>query len=807
MPRKSKAKKEEICEEVCFHCKDGGLLMVCDYKNCLKAYHPECVEKDESFVESGQRWNCKWHSCFLCDKAAKFQCFCCPQAVCGRCLCDSEFVVHRVERGFCNHCLKLAVLIEDNLDVDSDGGRVDFKDINTFEYLFKDYWQIMKNKERLSAEDVYSAKTFLKKGTNYTSNFDSNVICKKEEKISESDEESDLQVSEYDEVESGEEYMPVTKKKRSKGKQCSVKRKVEAKKREFIGWGSKSLLEFLVSMGKDTSTELSQYEVTSIVTDYCKENKLFDPEKKKKVICDATLQSLFGRKSFFKNSIYNLLTSHFADNLEESTEEDESGSSSEDNEESFMGTCKRQIKLSPKVPDVQKSCFASIVPENIKLVYLKRTLVEELLKQPETFGEKVTGSFVRVKCDPNDYSLKNSHQLLQIKGIKESLRTDREDTEILLQCFSTYKDLPVSKLSDDDFCKEECEDLQQRINNGLLKKPTIVEFEQKARSLHENITKHWLARELTLLQKRIDHANEKGWRRELDAYMTKKLLIETPSEQSRLLNEIPEVIAAIEKCDPISEYSPSQDKQGYDGFSESATRESPQTPGTALANGTSWRTNDRTELAGSLLHQERDLEGAVAKHKRKQAPSNFEQSASTDGSLLHQERGLEGAAAKHKKQARSDFERSSSIDGSKGDHERDLADAKDIPKKKVPTINNCSQSPCIPSGQAAELVKPEVARLERMNSDSTSEGKVTELSDDDEEVKVSVTAPAVEIQGSDSWYCMSPLGEIRGPYKLSLLKLWNVSSGKELRYKVWREGQSKGKAIFLNDAIQGNLPM
>lgn len=30
-------------------------------------------------------------------------------------------MVHRLERGFCNHCLKLAVLIEDNLDVDSDG--------------------------------------------------------------------------------------------------------------------------------------------------------------------------------------------------------------------------------------------------------------------------------------------------------------------------------------------------------------------------------------------------------------------------------------------------------------------------------------------------------------------------------------------------------------------------------------------------------------------------------------------------------------------------------------------------------------
>ncbi|KAK9928959.1 hypothetical protein M0R45_026073 [Rubus argutus] len=528
MPRKTKIKKEEICEEVCFHCKDGGLLMVCDYKDCLKAYHPECVGKDESFVETAQRWNCNWHSCFLCHKAAKFQCFCCPQAVCGRCLCDSEFVVVKVDRGFCNHCLKLAVLIEENLDADSDGGRVDFKDINTFEYLFKDYWQKIKKKEGLSAEQVCSAKKLLKKGKNYTCDFDSNVNFKKEENYPESDEESDLLVSDYDEVGSGEEYMPVAKKKKSKGKQCAVKMKGEAKKREFIGWGSKSLLEFLSSMGKDTSKELSQYEVTSIVTDYCKENKLFDPEKKKKVNCDATLHSLLGRKSLSKNSIYNLLTSHFADNLEESTEGDESGSSSEDIDDSFMGTCKRQIKLSPKVPDVQKSCFASIIPENIKLVYLKRSLVEELAKQPETFGEKVTGTFVRIKCDPNDYSQKNSHQLLQIKGIKEILRTGEKDTEIFLQFFSTFKDLPVSKLSDDDFCEEECEDLHQRIKDGLIKKPTIVELEQKARSLHENITKHWLARELTLLQKRIDLANEKGWRREYPS--TKLINIATKEE-------------------------------------------------------------------------------------------------------------------------------------------------------------------------------------------------------------------------------------------------------------------------------------
>uniref|UniRef100_A0A0A0L824 Uncharacterized protein n=1 Tax=Cucumis sativus TaxID=3659 RepID=A0A0A0L824_CUCSA len=37
---------------------------------------------------------------------------------------------------------------------------------------------------------------------------------------------------------------------------------------------------------------------------------------------------------------------------------------------------------------------------------------------------------------------------------------------------------------------EECEDLHQRMRNGLLRKPTVVELYEKAKSLHEDITKH-----------------------------------------------------------------------------------------------------------------------------------------------------------------------------------------------------------------------------------------------------------------------------------------------------------------------------
>ncbi|KHG11937.1 hypothetical protein F383_06001 [Gossypium arboreum] len=49
------------------------------------------------------------------------------------------------------------------------------------------------------------------------------------------------------------------------------------------------------------------------------------------------------------------------------------------------------------------------------------------------------------------------------------------------------KDIPVCKLSDDDF--------------------TELDLEQKARNLHEDITKHWITKELALLQSQINRAN------------------------------------------------------------------------------------------------------------------------------------------------------------------------------------------------------------------------------------------------------------------------------------------------------------
>ncbi|GMY04880.1 zinc finger CCCH domain-containing protein 19-like isoform X2 [Fagus crenata] len=483
MAKKNRRKKEEIAEDCCFVCKDGGLLMVCEYKDCLKAYHTHCVGRDDSFVETGYRWTCGWHSCFICHKTSKFQCFCCPKAVCGRCICDSEFACVRGKKGFCNHCVQLAKLIEENVDVDIDGVKIDFRDRDTYEFFFKEYWQIIKEKEGLTSKHLHSADSLLKKNRNYRGGSDSNETGEGEGDDDlfeeEEDEESHLIVSDYEDQNDKVENKAVGKRKRSMGKISVKKKKEKSKKKEFVGWASRSLLEFLASISKDSTKELSQYDVSTIITDYCREQKLFDPSKKKKVICDERLQSLLGRKSVNKNGIYNLLTAHFAENFQQS-EEDEFGCSSEERDESVLLPSKRQRKLNsdgksskeltPVVtPVVKRSCFASIIVENIKLVYLKRSLVEELLKQPETFEGKVMGSFVRIKSDPNDYLQKNTHQLVQVKGMKRA----STNGETLLQVSNRPKDVSICRLSDDNFSKEECDDLLQRVKDGLLRKLTV----------------------------------------------------------------------------------------------------------------------------------------------------------------------------------------------------------------------------------------------------------------------------------------------------------------------------------------------
>ncbi|KAH9750572.1 Plus3 domain-containing protein [Citrus sinensis] len=570
MGRKKNFNKEKIAEDWCFVCYDGGSLILCDHKDCLKAYHPSCVNEDDSLLETGVKWKCDLHACYECGKAPKFYCLCSPKAICGHCICDAEFAIVKGNKGLCSGCLELVLLIEENKDVDSHGCKIDFSDPENS--YFYEYWQIIKDKERLTSEQVISAYNRLKSGELYSGASDS----------FESDEGKD-------DSDESEDDSQIRKRKRSKGKVSVANSKVKSSRKEFVGWGSRPLLEFLASIGKDTTRELSDDAITTIISGYCKENKLFHPERKRKIICDARLKALFGRKSVNKNSIPKLLTIHLAENLD--LLEEEFGSCSEIEVEEDLEACKRQsnsVKRSHTkevvgdvqknshtkevVMNVQESCFASVVPKNIKLVYLRKSLVEELSKQLETFEAKVMGSFVRVRSDPNDYLQKNSHQLVQVSGIHKT----SVNAEILLELSDRVKWVPICNLSNDDFSEvEECEDLRQRVKNGLANRPTVVELRQKAVCLHEDITKH----------------------------------LQTPSEQSRLLNEIPEVIADIIELQPDCVDSTRIDEKENIGTSpESGHQRTYTSPAQNLkSNGVSCHLNDSTDTAAMVTEDKTQI--------------------------------------------------------------------------------------------------------------------------------------------------------------------------------------------------------
>ena len=293
------------------------------------------------------------------------------------------------------------------------------RDPDTVESYFFEYYQVIKKRERLNSQDVYKARDIIKNGKTKC-DLDPHAVGDGEDDTGESDV-SDFIGSDCDDLVGTSRVKSVRRKKCSE-KLKSIKGKVaKDKKKDFVGWGSRCLIDFLKSIGRDTTEAFSELDVASIIIEYCHKNQLFDPKKKKIVICDAKLRTLLRRRAVNKNNIQNLLESHFVDNFEETDGIISSSEERDNGNEAFkfpkQGNLNSTTKPCQNILSEEQPCgFAAIINSNMKLVYLKRGLIEELLKQPETFDGKVLGSFVRIKSDRNDYLQKNSHLLVQVIG-------------------------------------------------------------------------------------------------------------------------------------------------------------------------------------------------------------------------------------------------------------------------------------------------------------------------------------------------------------------------------------------------------
>lgn len=552
---------------------------------------------------------------------------------------------------------------------------------------------------------------------------------------SKADQESFLWVPEYDE--------PLSPQL------TNLKRRGRSKKVKFDGWGSIPLIEFLQSLGKDTTQQISRYDVTDIINKYVNENKLVHSVKKKRVVSDERLLSLFGKKSFLRIKIYDLLEAHYAENQFESDDDILFSSDEENNLFSSENQKSRKVPLKKLCLETPKSCWAAIVPDNIKLVYLKRSLVQDLLKDSETFECKVVGSFVRVKSDPNDYLQKNSHQLLQVIGTKKVPGTEDKSTEILLKVSNFVRDIRIATLSDDNFSEEECEDLRQRVKDGLLKRPTVVELQEKAQILHEDITKHWLVRELALLQKLIDRANVKGWRKELLEYLERRQLLQTPVEQERLLLEIPKIIGD-EELEALPLESPDNTEKGHSGFL------------IPIPNGPS--------------------EGDIAVDATR-LPLVFPSTGSA---------GIQAALPKSEQLTEKE----------NGLHlefvaENELHFEFAAEPQKVLTERRSE----------SKVVTPLVEIEDNKIAGGLADTQVIDLSDGEEndDLRGDNQMRETDLRRL-AWHYTDPQGDIQGPFSIASLKRWWDDDYFPSDFKVWKSDQGQENAVLLSDVLQGSFP-
>nr|CAB3480679.1 unnamed protein product [Digitaria exilis] len=123
----------------------------------------------------------------------------------------------------------------------------------THEIVFKDYWEEVNAKEHLELVYLEEVRVILNR------KFD----CNREnlEKFPDEDHKPDANM--FAENATIEETIPFD----SKGKQnvnTSLKKR-KSNKKTYIGWGSRELIEFLSSIGMDTSKALDESEIVGVI--------------------------------------------------------------------------------------------------------------------------------------------------------------------------------------------------------------------------------------------------------------------------------------------------------------------------------------------------------------------------------------------------------------------------------------------------------------------------------------------------------------------------------------------------------------
>uniref|UniRef100_UPI00358EDF5A histone-lysine N-methyltransferase NSD2 isoform X2 n=1 Tax=Myxine glutinosa TaxID=7769 RepID=UPI00358EDF5A len=77
--RRPKPEPRREHDSECYHCGDGGELVMCDRRNCTKTYHLSCVRL--TMLPKG-KWECPRHHCVVCGEKTVVFCTICTNSYC-----------------------------------------------------------------------------------------------------------------------------------------------------------------------------------------------------------------------------------------------------------------------------------------------------------------------------------------------------------------------------------------------------------------------------------------------------------------------------------------------------------------------------------------------------------------------------------------------------------------------------------------------------------------------------------------------------------------------------------------------------
>ncbi|PKA46635.1 Zinc finger CCCH domain-containing protein 19 [Apostasia shenzhenica] len=481
--RTAPVKKKER-DDVCFVCFDrtNPNLVFCNRRACYKAYHPACVNREEAFFRGKGKWNCDqdgtWKFialCFysishtyypflsICQKTAYHMCYMCTTSYCKVCINqENKYVSLRGTHGFCQSCHNTVKLIEENklACVEKDG--VSFDDTDSFTVLFKAYWLDLKGKLSMTSIELSNARHPC-------------AVTQNEESSDELyDANKDQDIS--SESSSGHEGNISLKKKLRRPSQaftageslaCEIDGGVSMFKE--TEWASKELLELVAHMRSGDQSFISQFEVQAILLEYIKKYNLRDPRRKSQIVCDMRLRNLFGKERVGHFEMLKLLELHFvkkeasqvvaSDNQVESVKSDYKHIDAFEEGETIARLGSEKQRKSHKRTEREQLSnlddYAAVDVHNITQIFLRRSLVEELLDDIETFNDKVVGSFVRIRI-PNSGQRQDLYRLVQVVGIQESTKpykVGKKTTDLVLEILNLDKKetSTIDSISNQDF--------------------------------------------------------------------------------------------------------------------------------------------------------------------------------------------------------------------------------------------------------------------------------------------------------------------------------------------------------------------